>query len=251
MPIETPVDPPAIGTKDERIRLIYQLRDLLANLHKKKIVHGDVKPHNLLMCSDGCPRFCDFDNASIEGDGFTSNSKTYPYCSQRRAQDDTGPMTRAEDMHAMGLTMWEIYTGRTPLSYPGETFEEMQEFLPDRCQAGFLPDMELVDDPAIASLIESYLAAGPHRPDIWDPNAIYCIETRFVFGRCSAEPTVGIHTHGLSTVAAAWMQSQACLASISSWIQSSSQHLSSPSAPNVTSAWNIEAWQIDVANFTR
>ncbi|KAJ6602518.1 hypothetical protein DFH09DRAFT_1019668 [Mycena vulgaris] len=72
MPIETPIDTANFGTKDERIRLIYQLRDLLADLHNKQIVHGDIKPVNILICSDGRPRLCDFDGASIEGDGFVS-----------------------------------------------------------------------------------------------------------------------------------------------------------------------------------
>ncbi|KAJ7471755.1 kinase-like domain-containing protein, partial [Mycena latifolia] len=162
-PIETALDPVNIGTKDERIRLIYQLRDLLADLHSKHLVHGDVKPKNILMCSDGRLRFCDFDNASIEGDGFVSTSMTYPYCSTFRARNDAVPMTRAEDVYAMALSMWEIYTGRVPLTYNGETYEDAEDDLMDRCYAGFLPDMQLIDDPGVASLIESYIAAGPDR----------------------------------------------------------------------------------------
>ncbi|KAJ7076026.1 hypothetical protein B0H15DRAFT_608462 [Mycena belliarum] len=80
MPIETPIDTENFGTKHERIRLIYQLRDLLAEMHSKNIVHGDIKPQNVLICSDGHPRFCDFDNASIEGDEFVATSMTYPCC---------------------------------------------------------------------------------------------------------------------------------------------------------------------------
>ncbi|KAJ6602550.1 kinase-like domain-containing protein, partial [Mycena vulgaris] len=163
MPIEAPINTSNFGTKDERVRLIYQLRDLLADLHTKKIVHGDVKPANILMCSDGRPRFCDFDGASIEGDGFVSTVVTYPYCSTFRARNETVPMTRAEDMHAMGLSMWEIYTGKTPLTYNDETFEDAQDDLMDRCLVGFLPDMQLIDDPGVALLIEQCIAAGPVR----------------------------------------------------------------------------------------
>jgi serine/threonine protein kinase len=104
-PIEAALDPVNIETRYERIRLIYQLRDLLVDLHSKQIVHGDVKPKNILMCSDGRLRFCDFDNASIEGDGFFSTSTTYPYCSTFRARNEALPMTRAEDVYAMGLTV--------------------------------------------------------------------------------------------------------------------------------------------------
>jgi serine/threonine protein kinase len=55
---------------EERVRLVRELRALMASIHEKGIVHGDVKPQNLLLCSDGRLRLCDFDESSPEGDGF-------------------------------------------------------------------------------------------------------------------------------------------------------------------------------------
>ncbi|KAJ7364180.1 kinase-like domain-containing protein [Mycena albidolilacea] len=184
MPIETPVDADNIATKEERVRIIHRLRELVAELHKKHIVHGDVKPQNLLFCADGLVRFCDFDCASIEGDGFVSPIYTYPYCSTVRARNADVPMTRAEDMYAMALSMWHLYTGRLPLTSDEEPEADM-----DCTFAGFLPDMSAIDDPAIATLIQECLAAGPERADTLDSGqSVYCITTRFVFGRCKAEP---------------------------------------------------------------
>ncbi|KAJ7160079.1 kinase-like domain-containing protein [Mycena filopes] len=186
MPIETPVDADNIATKEERVRIIHRLRELVAELHKKHIVHGDVKPQNLLLCADGLVRFCDFDCASIEGDGFVSPIYTYPYCSTVRARnaDSEVPMTRAEDMYAMALSMWHLYTGKLPFTSDEEPEADM-----DCTFAGFLPDMSAIDDPAIAALIQECLAAGPERADTVDSGqSIYCIITWFVFGRCKAEP---------------------------------------------------------------
>ncbi|KAJ7642804.1 kinase-like domain-containing protein, partial [Mycena polygramma] len=166
MPIETPIDTEAIGSEDERIRIIHQLWELLAELHTKKIVHGDLKPQNLLMCSDGRVRLCDFDNGSIEGDGFVAVDLTFPYCSPFRARNCEQPMTCVEDMHALGLTMWHIYTGKLPLICDGDTKDDplnTQSFLMNRTLAGFLPDMGLIHDPQIASLIQMCIAAGPNR----------------------------------------------------------------------------------------
>ncbi|KAJ6512081.1 kinase-like domain-containing protein [Mycena vitilis] len=188
MPLERPIDPSNIPTKDERIRLIHQLRDLVSDLHSKQppLIHGDIKPQNLLLCSDGRLRFCDFDESSLEGDGFATTRMTYPYCSTFRGRNETLPMTRAEDLHAMAMTMWELYTGRIPLTFGDETLEDAD--VDDRCLVGFLPDMQLIDDPSFAALIVSCLEAGPDRPDIGERHGVYCVETRFVFGRCRAEP---------------------------------------------------------------
>ncbi|KAJ7150370.1 kinase-like domain-containing protein [Mycena filopes] len=193
MPIETPVDPANIGTKEERVRIIYQLRDLVAELHKKNIIHGDVKPHNLLMCSDNRLRFCDFENASIEGDGFATTDLTTPYCSPYRARNDEEPMTRAEDVYAMGLSMWHIYTGKVPFINVAQAELEkdvhLKGDLDDFAFTGCYPDMTLIDDPDIASLIETSLANGPSRPDVFDSGQYtYCIENQFVFGHCTAQP---------------------------------------------------------------
>ncbi|KAJ6489154.1 kinase-like domain-containing protein [Mycena vitilis] len=192
MPIETPIDPKNLTTNlKERVRIIYHLRDLLEELHKKNIVHGDVKPQNLLMCADGRIRFCDFDNASVEGDGYNENSMTYPYCSVFRARNENEPMTRAEDMYAMGVSMWHIYTGKLPLILEGESQElcELEAILTARTLAGFIPDIACIDNPEIGSLITACLDAGPDRPDTWDSGQeAYCIETHFMFGRCAAEP---------------------------------------------------------------
>ncbi|KAJ7174371.1 kinase-like domain-containing protein [Mycena filopes] len=179
MPLETPVvdadnNIAVAATKEERVSIIHRLRELVAALHEKHIVHGDVKPQNLLLCADGLVRFCDFDCASIEGDGFVAPIYTYPYCSAVRARDPEVAMTRAEDMYAMALSMWHLYTGKVPFTSAEEPEVDM-----DCTFAGFLPDMSAIDDPVIATLIQESLAAGPERADTLESGqSVYCITTR-------------------------------------------------------------------------
>jgi len=58
---------PLVVTKVEpnlRKHLMYQMIDLVHCLHHRYgIVHGDLKPDNMLLCSDGRLRFCDFAEA--------------------------------------------------------------------------------------------------------------------------------------------------------------------------------------------
>ncbi|KAJ7226595.1 kinase-like domain-containing protein [Mycena rebaudengoi] len=193
-PTESPVDSSNIATKKERIGIIYKLWDLVAKLHSKNIVHGDIKPDNLLLCSDGQLRLCDFDGASIEGDGYATAALSYPYCSPFRVRNDTDntlvPMTRAEDVHAMGMTMWEIYTGRLPLTYGAESSKDKNviELLENRSRVGFLPDMDLIDEPEIASIIQTCLDAAPQCPNTPFRDAVYCVETRLELGLCDVRP---------------------------------------------------------------
>ncbi|KAJ7159944.1 kinase-like domain-containing protein, partial [Mycena crocata] len=162
MPMETPLDSSTLPAEQEsRIRIIHQIRDLVAGMHAQNIMHGDVKPRNLLICADGRLRVCDFDDASVEGDGLRSTAQSAPYCSPSRMRDRTQPVTRAEDLYAMGLTMWEVYTGRTPLTYGDETLDPDDTLLECRCRVGFLPEMKLIDDPEITSLITSCVVAAP------------------------------------------------------------------------------------------
>lgn len=45
---------------ENRAMVKSQLIDLLTCLHARGIIHGDVKPENLIWCRDGTLRFCDF-----------------------------------------------------------------------------------------------------------------------------------------------------------------------------------------------
>ncbi|KAE9401930.1 hypothetical protein BT96DRAFT_1017895 [Gymnopus androsaceus JB14] len=90
MPCEVVINPPSIP-KDERIRLIYDLRDLTQRFHKRGLVHGDIKPENLLRCSPGYQlRFCDFGTSSV-------------------LKTESSPCTLADDYLALAMSMWEIY----------------------------------------------------------------------------------------------------------------------------------------------
>jgi hypothetical protein len=52
----------------DKLRFINQLRILVSRLHEKGIIHGDIKPSNLLLCSDEEMRFCDFGDAAVDNE---------------------------------------------------------------------------------------------------------------------------------------------------------------------------------------
>lgn len=142
-------------SRGERLKLIDQLCSLVSRLHAKGLIHGDVKPENLLHCSDGQLQFCDLAEATVEGSGDKPRAFTAPYMSPFICRvSPTPPLMKAEDLYATGISIWQIYTGNIP-------FDDIDEdVIEDTIATGARPDIALVDDPAIAKLITTYLDSG-------------------------------------------------------------------------------------------
>lgn len=87
MDLGTPFDAQTVSP-EERAKVKDELIELLMRLHNERgIIHGYIKPDNILRCRDGKLRFCDFGmsrwipNQRVEGldrliKGYTSNIAT-------------------------------------------------------------------------------------------------------------------------------------------------------------------------------
>lgn len=143
----------------EAARRFAGVADALAHAHRRRILHRDVKPGNLLVHPDGTLALADFGLSKMlneqamaltQGGGFLG---TLHYTPPEQA---TGrPLTPASDLYALGVTIFETLTGRLPLE--GRSPEAMLEALlhhrPHRLRE-FLPgaprDLEAVLDKLLA-----------------------------------------------------------------------------------------------------
>jgi serine/threonine protein kinase len=176
-------------SRTDRLEIIDQLCGLVSRLHEKGVIHGDIKPSNLLLCSDGKLRFCDFAEAAIEGENYTPRALSTQYTSPFRCRSITiSPLSINDDLYATGITIWEIYTGCIPF----EGIEEDQ--IEDLIRGGVRPDISLIDDATTAQRIMAHLDSG----GISLSNGIFlqtresCIATDFSFQHCLATPA---HTY--------------------------------------------------------
>ena len=100
--------PPAIAAE-----IGAQVADALEYVHQRRMVHGDVKPGNLLVPSDGGPvRLADFGVARRLDRPAGPTHATPEYVAPEVVNGD--PPTPAADVYALGIVLYELTCGRTP-----------------------------------------------------------------------------------------------------------------------------------------
>lgn len=96
----------------------------VAHAHAHELVHCDLKPYNIHLEPDGRSIVLDWDLAQSGGrapDATLGIRGTPLYMAPE--QFDSGPATPQTDVYALGVTLYEILTGRHP-SGPGESLAQ-------------------------------------------------------------------------------------------------------------------------------
>ncbi|MHB8532793.1 MAG: protein kinase domain-containing protein, partial [Solirubrobacteraceae bacterium] len=108
----------------------------LGAAHERRIVHRDVKPHNILIDPEGGAKITDFGIArSLAEEGLTLAGRvlgTTDYVSPEQALGQ--PVTPQSDLYSLGVVLYEMLTGDVP--FHGETpvavaMKHVREQIPD------------------------------------------------------------------------------------------------------------------------
>ncbi|HWT16242.1 MAG TPA: serine/threonine-protein kinase [Patescibacteria group bacterium] len=109
---------------DARLRLMLDVCDAVAHAHRRLVVHRDLKPSNILVDRDGQVKLLDFGIAKLlESDGSREISAvrmfTPDYAAPEQVRGDV--VTTGVDVHALGLLLCQLLTGRRPYGQTAST----------------------------------------------------------------------------------------------------------------------------------
>ena len=155
---------------DKALDISRELCAGLAAAHERGVLHRDLKPANVMIDGRGRARITDFGLAVAAGDvvdGEVSGTPAYMAPEQLAGK---GATVRS-DVYALGLVLYELYTGRK--AFEGATFQELKRkhaedppASPSTISPGFDPVVERVilrcleKDPAARPASASQVAAA-------------------------------------------------------------------------------------------
>ena len=104
----------------DAVRWITDVAEALQHAHAQGIVHRDIKPANILLNTEGRACVADFGLATIDEGFFKDDAGsivgTIAYMSPEQASGRSHWATPQTDIYALGVTLYQLLTGKLPFA---------------------------------------------------------------------------------------------------------------------------------------
>lgn len=152
-------------TPKEVISITLQVCAGMEAVHKGHIIHRDIKPQNIIISNEGKVKVTDFGIAKAASSNTTSSNAmgSVHYTSPEQARG--GFSDEKSDIYSIGITMYEMVTGRVPFDGDSTVAIAMKHL-----QEEIVPPSEYVPMPY--SLEQIILKCTQKNPDLRYPNVV-------------------------------------------------------------------------------
>src|SRR5262245_5363310 len=122
---------------DRALAIARQICAGLAAAHERGVVHRDFKPANVMVDGTGKVRITDFGLAGVDGEAIRAGTPAYMAPEQLAGAE----VTAKSDIYALGLVLYEIFTGQRALEG-----KNLAELIRMREQSAIVPPSAIVRD---------------------------------------------------------------------------------------------------------
>lgn len=141
-------------SEQETIRISKQIAEALKHAHLNKIVHRDIKPHNILLTEDRIVKVADFGIARATTSSTINNSSnvigSVHYFSPEQARG--GYVDEKSDIYSLGVVMYEMITGEVPFDADNHISVAMKQI-----QEKAIPPSKKYPDLKISAALENII----------------------------------------------------------------------------------------------
>jgi serine/threonine-protein kinase len=227
---------------DKAAELSRQIASGLAAAHARRVLHRDLKPANVMLDREGQARITDFGLAvetSGAADGVFAGTPAYMAPEQLAG----GPATVQSDLYALGLVLFELFTGRRALE--GSDLAELRRHAGGATPtpASLVPDIDPQADRVVRWCLEPDPARRPESARQvlaalpgGDP-----VQAALALGRTPSPQAVadaGAEGRLRPAVAWTWLAAGLGLLAVAAWLSTAIQalHRVAPEEPAVLQA---------------
>jgi serine/threonine protein kinase len=175
-------------TTRQRLTLFQQTCAAVQYLHQNNVIHGDLKPANILVDNHGVVKLVDFGIASVisasekQDSGNALPLMTPAYASPEQLLG--APLTRTSDVYSLGVVLYELLTGIQPFPPVGLSLGELVDAIVTQdptppsaaAKSALQPQKELIiPSHQLKGDLDSIILRAIHR----DPNRRYSSAAEF------------------------------------------------------------------------